>query len=101
MIADGPRKLSPSPLSASPAQDAPGHKNRIRGKTERRKLYLADFCKQCSLFYTSGSPFFLSFSISLSPHVEEEEEEEEKEESSLCEMPRCSQSIVLLAVRLN
>ena len=48
-----------------------------------------------------GVLFFLSFSISLSPHVEEEEEEEEKEESSLCEMPRCSQSIVLLAVRLN
>lgn len=35
--------------------------NIIRGKTERRKLYLSVFCKQHSLFYTSGSPFFSFF----------------------------------------
>ncbi|CAB1448662.1 unnamed protein product [Pleuronectes platessa] len=33
--------------------------------------------------------------------MDEKEEEEEEEESSLCEMPRCSQSIVLLAVRAS
>lgn len=97
MIADGPRTLSPFP-SQPTCPSCTILENIIRGKTERRKLYLCVFCKQCSLFYTSGSPFFsLSFPISLSPHGEEEEEEE----SSLCEMPRCSQSIVLLAVRLN
>ena len=99
MIADGPRTLSPSPSQPYTCPSCTILENIIRGKTERRKLYLCVFCKQCSLFYTSGSPFFFRPpSISLSLHGEEEQEEEE---SSLCEMPRCSQSIVLLAVRLN
>lgn len=95
MIADSPRTLSPFPSQPYTCPSCTILENIIRGKTERRKLYLSVFCKQRSLFYTSGSPFFFSFPISLSPHGEEEEE------SSLCAMPRCSRSIVLLAVRLN
>lgn len=93
MIADGSRTLSFLPLRRT-CPSCTILENIIRGKTERQKLYLCVFCKQCSLFYTSGSPFF-PFPSSLSLHRENEEER------SLCEMPRCSQSIVLLAVRLN
>lgn len=39
----------------------------IRGKTERRKLYLSVFCKQCSFVLYIWESFFSSFPISLSP----------------------------------
>lgn len=59
MIADGSRTLSFFPLSHT-CPSCTTLENIIRGKTERQKLYLCVFCKQCSLFYTSGSPFFPS-----------------------------------------
>ncbi len=64
MIADGPRTLSPFP-SQPTCPSCTILENIIRGKTERRKLYLCVFCKQCSLFYTSGSPFFLLSNFSF------------------------------------
>lgn len=65
MIADGPRTLSPSPSQPYTCPSCTILENIIRGKTERRKLYLCVFCKQCSLFYTSGSPFFFLLNLSF------------------------------------
>lgn len=57
MIADGPRTLSSFPSQPYTCPSCTILENIIRGKTETEKLYLGVFCKQCSLFYTSGSPF--------------------------------------------
>lgn len=79
----------------SPGLTCPGyHKTSLEVK-QSDGGFIALFPVSNSL---SPSPLFHLFpQISLSPY----EEEEEEEERSLCEMPRRSQSIVLLAVRLN
>lgn len=98
MIADGPRTLFLSPHLSLTCPSCPILENIIRGKTEGDGSFISLFSVSNALcFIHLGVLFFLSpFPISLSLYGQEEEEE-----SSFCETPRCSQSIVLLAVRLN